>query len=100
MYNFVISAQSFGLPFLSPYLNSLGPNFTQGANFATAASTIKIPNSIIPNGMFSPFYLRIQYIQFRDFIPRTKFIRDQGKFNIFFIDFLFSLISFGDFEFY
>ncbi|AES59828.1 GDSL-like lipase/acylhydrolase [Medicago truncatula] len=71
-------AQSFGLPFLSPYLNSLGPNFTHGVNFATAASTIKIPNSIIPNGMFSPFYLRIQYIQFRDFIPRTKFIRDQG----------------------
>ncbi|RHN77926.1 putative alpha-L-fucosidase [Medicago truncatula] len=71
-------AQSFGLPYLSPYLNSLGSNFTHGANFATAGSTIKIPNSIIPNGMFSPFSLQIQSIQFKDFIPKAKFIRDQG----------------------
>jgi hypothetical protein len=79
LYNFVISAQSFGLPYLSPYLNSLGSNFTHGANFATAGSTIRIPNSILPRGMFSPFSLIIQYMQFKDFIPKTKFIRDQGK---------------------
>ncbi|KAK2399490.1 GDSL esterase/lipase [Trifolium repens] len=71
-------AQNFGLPYLSPYLNSLGSNFTHGANFATAGSTIKIPSSILPRGMFSPFSLIIQYMQFRDFIPKTKFIRDQG----------------------
>ncbi|CAJ2674466.1 esterase-like isoform X2 [Trifolium pratense] len=73
-------AQSFGLPYLNSYLNSLGSNFTHGANFATAGSTIKIPNSIIPHGMFSPFSLTIQYIQFKDFIPKTKFIRNQGIF--------------------
>jgi hypothetical protein len=84
LYNFVISAQSFGLPYLSPYLNSLGSNFTHGANFATAGSTIRIPNSILPRGMFSPFSLIIQYMQFRDFIPKTKFIRDQGKLRIYF----------------
>nr|AAL68831.1 Enod8.2 [Medicago truncatula] len=71
-------AQSFGLPYLSPYLNSLGSNFTHGANFATGGSTINIPNSIIPNGIFSPFSLQIQYIQFKDFISKTNLIRDQG----------------------
>nr|XP_012570621.1 uncharacterized protein LOC101514585 [Cicer arietinum] len=72
-------AQNFGLPYLSSYLNSLGSNFTHGANFATAGSTIRIPNSILPKGRFSPFSLAIQYMQFRDnFIPKTKFIRDQG----------------------
>ncbi|WJX16668.1 hypothetical protein P8452_06666 [Trifolium repens] len=71
-------AQSFGLPYLSPYLNSLGSNFTHGANFATFGSTIRIPNSVMPYGRFSPFSLPIQFIQFRDFILKTKIIRDQG----------------------
>ncbi|WJX77485.1 hypothetical protein P8452_60789 [Trifolium repens] len=71
-------AQNFGLPYLSPYLNSLGSNFTHGANFATGGSTIRIPNSIIPHGMFSPFSLGIQYLQFKEFISKTKFIRDEG----------------------
>jgi hypothetical protein len=75
----IISAQNFGLPYLSPYLNSLGSNFTHGANFATGGSTIRIPNSIIPHGMFSPFSLGIQYLQFKEFISKIKFIRDQGK---------------------
>ncbi|XP_058726933.1 uncharacterized protein LOC131598335 [Vicia villosa] len=71
-------AQSFRLPYLSPYLNSLESNFTHGANFATAGSTIRILNSIFPKGIFSPFSLVIQYNQFKDFIPKTEFIRDQG----------------------
>jgi hypothetical protein len=43
-YNFVISAQSFGHPFLSAYVDSLGANYSNGANFATASSTIRIPS--------------------------------------------------------
>ncbi|XP_061341950.1 esterase-like [Gastrolobium bilobum] len=71
-------AQSFGLPYLSAYLDSLGTNFSHGANFATAASTIRPPPSIIPQGSFSPFYFDVQDTQFRDFKPRTQFIRHQG----------------------
>ncbi|CAJ2674462.1 esterase-like [Trifolium pratense] len=71
-------AQSFGLPYLSPYLNSLGSNFTHGANFAIAGSTIINSDNILPERRFSPFSFIIQYKQFRDFIPNTKFIRDQG----------------------
>nr|AAC26810.1 early nodule-specific protein [Medicago truncatula] len=71
-------ARSFRLPYLSPYLNSLGSNFTHGANFASGGSTINIPKSILPNGKLSPFSLQIQYIQFKEFISKTKLIRDQG----------------------
>ncbi|XP_061341930.1 GDSL esterase/lipase ENOD8-like [Gastrolobium bilobum] len=73
-------AQSFGLPYVSAYLDSLGTNFSRGANFATAGSTIRPPpsSSIIPRGRFSPFYLEVQYTQFREFKPRTRFIRHQG----------------------
>lgn len=76
----MVTAQSFGLPYLDAYLNSLGTNFTHGANFATSASTITLPPIVIPqpNG-YSPFFLDVQYNQFRDFINRTQFIRNQGK---------------------
>ncbi|KAF3447614.1 hypothetical protein FNV43_RR12801 [Rhamnella rubrinervis] len=43
-------AKSLGLPYLRAYLDSQGTNFKHGANFATAASTIRLPNRIIPNG--------------------------------------------------
>ena len=75
----MFSANTFGLPFLSAYLNSLGSNFTNGANFATAASTIRLPTSIIPAGGFSPFYLDLQYDQFVQFKSRTQQIRKRGK---------------------
>nr|Q7Y1X1.1 RecName: Full=Esterase; AltName: Full=Early nodule-specific protein homolog; AltName: Full=Latex allergen Hev b 13; AltName: Allergen=Hev b 13; Flags: Precursor [Hevea brasiliensis]AAP37470.1 ENSP-like protein [Hevea brasiliensis] len=72
-------AESFNLPYLSPYLSSLGSNFKHGADFATAGSTIKLPTTIIPaHGGFSPFYLDVQYSQFRQFIPRSQFIRETG----------------------
>jgi hypothetical protein len=38
---FPIAAESLGIPHLSAYLNSIGSNFTQGANFATAGSSIR-----------------------------------------------------------
>jgi len=68
-----------GLPYISAYLDSLGTNFSHGANFATSASTIRPPPSVLPQGGFSPFYLDVQYTQFREFKPRTQFIRHQGK---------------------
>ncbi|ESW13035.1 hypothetical protein PHAVU_008G162300 [Phaseolus vulgaris] len=71
-------AQSLGLPYISAYLDSLGTNFSHGANFATSASTIRPPPSVLPEGGFSPFYLDVQYTQFREFKPRTQFIRHQG----------------------
>ncbi|GLT47111.1 hypothetical protein SLA2020_208280 [Shorea laevis] len=71
-------AKGLGLPFLDSYLDSLGTNFNHGANFATAASTIRLPNSIIPKGGFSPFYLELQYLQFKQFISRSELLREQG----------------------
>ncbi|KAF9682623.1 hypothetical protein SADUNF_Sadunf05G0128100 [Salix dunnii] len=61
------------------YLDSLGTNFTVGANFATAASTITLPTTVIPaNNGFSPFYLRVQYNQFEQLKARSQLIRKQG----------------------
>ncbi|KAK7373157.1 hypothetical protein VNO80_06555 [Phaseolus coccineus] len=70
-------AQSVGLPYLSPYLDSMGSNFSGGANFASAGSTIRLQQSV---GQFrsSPFILGFQYSQFQRFKPTAKFIRDQG----------------------
>ncbi|CAK9181903.1 unnamed protein product [Ilex paraguariensis] len=71
-------ARSLGLPFLSAYLNSLGTNFTNGANFASAAATIGPPEYIIPVGGFSPFYLDVQYWQLKQFIYRSQILKKQG----------------------
>ncbi|KAM5564222.1 esterase-like [Rosa sericea] len=71
-------AKSLGHPFLSAYLDSLGTNFSHGANFATSASTIRLPDLILPAGGFSPFYLDIQYVQFRELKSRSQLIRQRG----------------------
>ncbi|XP_020236517.1 esterase-like [Cajanus cajan] len=70
-------AQSFGLPYISPYLDSLGTNFSTGANFATAGSTIK-PLQGQSQLKFSPFNLGIQFTQFKRFKTKTQLIRKQG----------------------
>ncbi|KAM5564204.1 hypothetical protein ABKV19_018696 [Rosa sericea] len=71
-------AKSLGHPYLSAYLDSLGTNFSHGANFATAASTIRLPDLILPAGGFSPFYLDIQYVQFLQLKSRSQLIRHRG----------------------
>ncbi|KAI5589218.1 hypothetical protein BDE02_05G147300 [Populus trichocarpa] len=72
-------AKSLNLSFLSAYLDSLGTNFTVGANFATAASTITLPTRIIPaNNGFSPFFFLVQYNQFVQLKARSQLIRKQG----------------------
>lgn len=77
---FILAAEAFGLPFINAYLDSVGTNFSHGINFATAASTIRLPISVIPNGGFSPFYLGLQYSQFEQFKVRSQMIRKQGQY--------------------
>ncbi|XP_038714984.1 uncharacterized protein LOC120008666 [Tripterygium wilfordii] len=73
-------AKSFDLPYLDAYLDSLGTNFSHGANFATANSTIGLPTTIIPvRHGFSPFYLTKQYDQFIQFKRRSQMIRKKGE---------------------
>ena len=75
----MVTAKSLGLPYLSAYLDSLGTNFTHGANFATYASTIRLPTSIIPAGTYSPIYLDVEYSEFVQFKFRSQVIRQKGK---------------------
>ncbi|KAL5582568.1 hypothetical protein UlMin_015010 [Ulmus minor] len=58
-------AQTLDLDYLSAYLDSIAPKFSDGANFATGGS------SILP-GNFSPFDLGIQVNQFTQFKSRTR----------------------------
>ncbi|XP_031383994.1 GDSL esterase/lipase At3g27950 isoform X2 [Punica granatum] len=67
-------AETLKLPYLNPYLDSLGMNFRHGANFATGGSSIR------PGG-YSPFHLGIQIAQFLQFKARTTalYIQFQQK---------------------
>ncbi|KAK6138396.1 hypothetical protein DH2020_027870 [Rehmannia glutinosa] len=72
-------AEHLGLPYLSPYLDSIGTNFRHGANFATAGSTIIRQNeSIFENGL-SPFSLDIQTVQHYQFKTRTSELYHQAR---------------------
>lgn len=72
-------AKHLGLPYLSPYLDSIGANFRHGANFATGGSTIRRQNeSFFLNGV-SPFSLDIQVAQFTQFKSRTGWFFNQDK---------------------
>ncbi|KAL6983782.1 Alpha-L-fucosidase 3 [Sarracenia purpurea var. burkii] len=70
-------AESLGLPYLSAYLDAVGSNFSHGANFATAGSTIRPQNTSLQSG-FSPFSLNYQFSQFNDFHRRTQIFRNRG----------------------
>ncbi|KAH1128686.1 hypothetical protein J1N35_000064 [Gossypium stocksii] len=74
------TTESLDLSFLSSYLNSLAINFSHGANFATASSTIRLPTAdVVPYGHASSFYLPLQYLQFAQFKNRSQIIRRHGK---------------------
>ncbi|KAK8693583.1 hypothetical protein V6N13_071160 [Hibiscus sabdariffa] len=60
-------AQALGLPFISPYLQSIGSDFRHGANFATLASTVLLPNTSLFVTGISPFSLAIQLNQMKEF---------------------------------
>lgn len=60
-------AQAIGIPYVSPYLKSIGADFRYGANFATAASTVRLPNTSLFVTGVSPFSLAIQLNQMKQF---------------------------------
>ncbi|KAE8698947.1 Esterase [Hibiscus syriacus] len=71
-------AERLGLPYLSAFLDSLGTNFTHGANFATAGSTIRPQNTTLHQSGFSPVSLNVQYYEFHDFHSRSQTMRKRG----------------------
>ncbi|KAJ8616262.1 hypothetical protein MRB53_035634 [Persea americana] len=71
-------AQAFGMPFLSPYLQSINPNFKHGANFATLASTVLLPTTSLFVSGISPFSLAIQLNQMIYFQAEVVQLRQKG----------------------
>ncbi|CAN7129743.1 unnamed protein product [Brassica rapa subsp. narinosa] len=71
-------AESLGLPYLSAFLDSVGSNFSHGANFATAGSPIRALNSTLRQSGFSPFSLDVQFVQFSNFHNRSQAVRSRG----------------------
>ena len=72
-------AESLGLPHLSAFLDALGSNFSYGANFATAGSTIRPQNTTLHQSGFSPISLNVQFYEFNDFHRRSQIIRCKGN---------------------
>ncbi|XP_068652097.1 GDSL esterase/lipase At3g26430-like [Aristolochia californica] len=71
-------ANNLGLPYLDAYLNSLGTNFSHGANFATAGATIRRPDATLFESGLSPFPLDTQFSQFSQFKSRSQIISKKG----------------------
>nr|GEV92726.1 GDSL esterase/lipase At3g26430-like [Tanacetum cinerariifolium] len=76
-------AQSFGKPYLSAYLDVLRSNFSHGANFATAGSTIRPQNTTLHQSGFSPFSLNVPWYQFNVFHHRVQMYRTQKDDEVF-----------------
>ena len=66
-----LAAQGLGVPFISPYLQSIGSDYRHGANFATLASTVLLPNTSLFVTGISPFSLAIQLNQMKEFKVRV-----------------------------
>eukprot|EP00250_Pteridium_aquilinum_P005538 c15613_g1_i2 orf=347-1504(+) len=64
-------AQGLGMPFLSPYLQSVDSNFTEGANFASSGATAN------PTFFISPFSLNIQVNQFKVFKEQVSMVLEK-----------------------
>lgn len=82
-------AESSGLAYLRAYLDSVASNFTHGANFATAGSTVRPQNTTISQSGYSPISLDVQFVQFSDFKTRSKLVRQQGPVHTPLISYLF-----------
>lgn len=72
-------AQALGLPFVSPYLKSIGSNFRHGANFATLASTVLLPQTSLFVSGISPFSLAIQLNQMKELRARVHEMGRKGN---------------------
>lgn len=75
---FELPAEGLNLPYLSAFLDSIGSNFSHGANFATAGSTIRPQNTTMAQSGYSPISLDVQGVQFSDFHTRSQIIRQKG----------------------
>ncbi|XP_042378931.1 GDSL esterase/lipase ACHE-like [Zingiber officinale] len=71
-------AETLGLPFIGAYLDSMGTNFSHGANFATAGSTILRQNTTFFQTGYSPFSLDVQVRQFEQFKTRSQLAYSKG----------------------
>ncbi|KAJ4798164.1 GDSL esterase/lipase [Rhynchospora pubera] len=71
-------AQALGLPFVSPYLQSIGSDFRHGANFATLASTVLLPQTSLFVSGISPFSLGIQLNQMKELQARSLSLNQSG----------------------
>ncbi|XP_011097366.2 GDSL esterase/lipase At5g14450 isoform X1 [Sesamum indicum] len=72
-------AENLGLPYLSPYLDSVGSSYQNGANFATGGATILRPNGSWFDSGLSPFNLEIQVEHFTQFKDRTAYLYGQAQ---------------------
>ncbi|KAM7476488.1 hypothetical protein LguiB_023731 [Lonicera macranthoides] len=72
-------AQALGVPFLSPYLQSIGSDYRRGANFATLASTVLLPKTSLFVSGLSPFSLAIQLNQMKEFKVRVDQLHSKGN---------------------
>ena len=76
-----LQLKALGLPFLSPYLKSIGSDFRHGANFSSSASTVLQPTTSLDIGGISPFHLSIKFRQLHQFKARVSEFHQQGKSN-------------------
>ncbi|KDP28531.1 hypothetical protein JCGZ_14302 [Jatropha curcas] len=72
-------AEALGFPFLSPYLQSIGSDFRHGANYATLASTVLLPNTSLFVTGISPFSLAIQLNQMKEFKVKVDEFHSTNK---------------------
>ncbi|KAK6141054.1 hypothetical protein DH2020_025206 [Rehmannia glutinosa] len=75
-------AQALGLPFLSPYLQSIGSDYKHGVNFATSASPAIQPNTSLFVTGVSPFYLAVQVNQMKQFKAKVEEFKSQEQTNL------------------
>ena len=75
---FFFSAEKLGLQYLSAYLDSVGSNYSHGANFATAGSTVRPQNTTKSQSGYSPISLDVQFAEYSDFHKRSQVVRKRG----------------------
>nr|XP_016486166.1 PREDICTED: GDSL esterase/lipase At4g01130-like [Nicotiana tabacum] len=75
-------AQALGLPFVSPYLQSIGSDYRHGVNFATISSTVLLPQSSLFVSGVSPFSLEIQLRQMKEFKVKVDELQSKGNSNL------------------
>ncbi|KAL9304064.1 hypothetical protein ACSQ67_021327 [Phaseolus vulgaris] len=71
-------AEGLGLAHLSPYLESIGSDYSHGANFASSASTVIPPIASFFLSGLSPFSLSIQLSQIKQFKARVDELHQTG----------------------